>query len=199
MIYNNIGLVQQKLQDYTSALQSHQRALEIFRKTLGDNNPVTAAEYCNVANTQRKLGDYTSAIQSQQRALEIRRERLGDNHPETVESYRRLKAAIKGAKRYDAKGFNSHQLVLKNRHARHMHDKPDKAFSYKDSEISEKTLERHASHQRAQVRRKISGKKHPESSTTSHKSGFIKCVLAILLILLILSCSILTGSEYRLV
>ena len=66
--------------DYTSALQSHQRALEICRKTLGENHPGTAASYNNIGSTQKALGDYTSALQSHQRALEICRKTLGENH-----------------------------------------------------------------------------------------------------------------------
>ena len=37
--YYNIGNAQLKLGDYTSALQSIQRALETRRKTLGENHP----------------------------------------------------------------------------------------------------------------------------------------------------------------
>ena len=62
--YYNIGNAQLKLGDYTSALQSHQRALEIRRKTLGENHPDTAASYDNIGCTQHVFGDYTSALQS---------------------------------------------------------------------------------------------------------------------------------------
>ena len=85
--YGNFGSLQRDLGDYISALQSHQRALKIRLKVLGENHPDTARSYGNIGVTQHELGDYTSALQSHQRALEIRLESLGENHPDTARSY----------------------------------------------------------------------------------------------------------------
>ena len=193
--YNNIGLTQTELGDYTSSLQSHQQALEIILERLGDNHPHTASSYNNIGITQIKMGDYTSAIRSFQQALAIRQERLGDHHPDTAMSKRNLVTTIEIQGR--ATDFNSHQLLLRKRQRRLMNDDQDIEISYNDSGITEESLGRRSSLLRlllgAQARRELSAKRHPESSTTSDKMRFIKCALVILLILMILSCCILTG------
>ena len=135
------------------------------------------------------MGDYTSATRSFQQALGIRRERLGDNHPDTAMSIRNLETTLEGVVQGRATVFNSHQPVLRKRHTRLMDDDPDKAISHNDSGITEELLRRQASLllslRGAQARREISEKKHPESSTTSHKIRLIKCALVILLIVII--------------
>ena len=82
--YDNIGNTQQELGDYASALQSHQRALEISLKALGENRPDTAGSYNNIRCTQQALGDHTSDLQSHQLALEICCKTLEENHPDTA-------------------------------------------------------------------------------------------------------------------
>ena len=58
--------------DFTSALQSHQRALAIRIKLFGEEHKSTADSYSQLGVTQHKMGDFTSALQSHQRALAIR-------------------------------------------------------------------------------------------------------------------------------
>ena len=53
--YFSVGIAQYQMIDYTSALQSHQRALEIRRKTLGENHPNTAVSYNNIGVTKQAL------------------------------------------------------------------------------------------------------------------------------------------------
>ena len=70
--YYSLGITQEKLGDYTSAFQSHQRALDIRRKRFGEEHSDTADSYLLPSKAQSKLGDFTSARQSEQRALDIR-------------------------------------------------------------------------------------------------------------------------------
>ena len=62
--YNDIGNAQSKLGDDSSALQSHQGALEILCKTLGENHPDVATSYNNVGIPQvaLALAFYSSAV-----------------------------------------------------------------------------------------------------------------------------------------
>ena len=57
--------------DYSKALQSHQRALEIRREGLGDNHPKTTKSYSDIGNIQYRLRDYPSTLYSHQSALKI--------------------------------------------------------------------------------------------------------------------------------
>ena len=70
-----------------SALQSHQRALEIRVKVLGKEHPDTAQSYFNLGITQHASGDFLSALQSRQCALEIRVKLFGEEHPDTARRY----------------------------------------------------------------------------------------------------------------
>ena len=112
--YCNIGATQHQLGDYTSALQSHQRALEIWRERLGNRHPYIAYRLKYIGNTEGALGDYTSAFQSHQEALEIGREKLGENHPDTADIYHSL-----GKTQYHLKQFSaallSHHYAYKIR------------------------------------------------------------------------------------
>ena len=85
--YYSLGITQHKLGNYTSALQSHQRALDIRRKLLGEEHSDTAQSYYSLGITQYNLGHYTSALQSAQRALNIRRKRFGEELSDTADSY----------------------------------------------------------------------------------------------------------------
>ena len=198
--HNNIGVIHQHMGNYTLALKSHKQALKIHpdHELHGDNHQHTAACYNNIGLAQRKVGDYTSAIQSFQQALKITKETLGDNHPYTARFKRNLETTqIEESVQGRATVFTLHQPELRKRHTCLMHYNPDKAISYNDSGFTEESLGLHASLllslQGAQPRREISGKKHSKSSTTPDRFGFLKCALVILLILMILSCNILTG------
>ena len=76
-----------KLGDFTSALQSHQRALDIRIKLLGEQHSGTARSYHSLGVTQHELGDFTSARQSIQRALVITVKLLVKEHSDTAQSF----------------------------------------------------------------------------------------------------------------
>ena len=196
--FYNIGVTHLKMGNYTLSLRSLKRALKISRELFWENNLLTAFCYRNIAKAQTELGDYTSAVQSYQQAIKLSRERLGDYHPHTALSNIGLATIHIGEALEElATVFNLPQPVFRKRHTRLMHDNPDKAISYNYSGLTEKLLQLQASLppplQGAQVRREISEEKYSESSTILDRFGFIKCALVILLILMILSSTIITG------
>ena len=67
--YNNIGVTQHQLGAYTSALDSHHRALEIWRERLRENHRHKAVSYSNIGTLHSDLGDYISAFQSHREHL----------------------------------------------------------------------------------------------------------------------------------
>ena len=70
-----------------SALQPHERALDITVKLFGEEHPDTAQSYSALGVTQHALGNFSSALQSNQRALDIRVKLFGEEHPDTAQSY----------------------------------------------------------------------------------------------------------------
>ena len=73
--------------NFSSALQSYQRGLDIRVKLFGEEHPDTAKSYFNLGVTQHALGNFLSALQSKQRALDIRVKLFKEEHPDTAKSY----------------------------------------------------------------------------------------------------------------
>ena len=87
LLVYSLGITQHKLGDFTSALQSHQHALDIRVKLFGEKHSVTAQSYYSLGVTQHELGDFTSALHSKSRALDIRVKLFLEEHSHTAESY----------------------------------------------------------------------------------------------------------------
>ena len=73
---------------YSAALQSHQNALAIGIKLLGEDHKSTADSYRELGVTQYNMYDYRAALQSHQRALTIRLKLFGEDHKRTADSQR---------------------------------------------------------------------------------------------------------------
>ena len=65
------------MDDYKAALHSHQRALAICIKLLGEEHESTADSYRNLGVTEHATHDYKAALQSRKRPLAIRIELFG--------------------------------------------------------------------------------------------------------------------------
>ena len=88
--YLDHGRTLHHMQNYSEALQSKQRALDISVKLFGEEHTCTADSYYSLGLTQYAQGDFTSALQSQQGALDIRIKLFGEEHPDTAKSYHSL-------------------------------------------------------------------------------------------------------------
>ena len=88
--YLDHGRILYQMQNYSEALQSEQRALDITVKLFGEEHSDTAQSYHSLGVTQQYLGDFTSTLQSMQRALDIRVKLFGEEHSDTAQSYHSL-------------------------------------------------------------------------------------------------------------
>ena len=88
--YHSLGDTQHAQGDFSSALQSAQRALDIRLKLFGEEHASTADSYHSLGDTQHAQGDFSSALQSAQRALDIRLKLFGEEHASTADSYHSL-------------------------------------------------------------------------------------------------------------
>ena len=80
-----IQLMQQRR--YAEAEPRHRRALEIHRRILGEDHPLTASSYNNLAINLDEQGRHAEAEPLLRQALAIRRRVLGEDHPLTANSY----------------------------------------------------------------------------------------------------------------
>ncbi|KAL9951380.1 hypothetical protein ACROYT_G044034 [Oculina patagonica] len=86
--YLDLAAIHHKRGNYSEALESDRRALEIRLKLFGKEHLKTAESYHSVGVTQLSMGNYIPALVSENRALDIRLKLLGEDHPETGDSFR---------------------------------------------------------------------------------------------------------------
>jgi len=76
-IYNNIGVVQLKKKNYKAALESFNKASQIYMVLIGgDNNLKLADVYSNIGVVKKDLGQFEEAIDYYNKALNIYNENL---------------------------------------------------------------------------------------------------------------------------
>jgi tetratricopeptide (TPR) repeat protein len=80
-LFNNLGSLLESEGKYAEALDHHQRALELWERSLGAENADVAGSLNNAAIALRQLGQYDRAIDNYQRALAIREKAVGPDHP----------------------------------------------------------------------------------------------------------------------
>ena len=68
-------------------LQSHQHALDIIARLIGEKHPDTTQSYFSIGITQRALGSFSSVLQTKQCALDMRVKLFGEEHSDTAQSY----------------------------------------------------------------------------------------------------------------
>ena len=78
------------MHDYTTTLQSNQRALTILIRLFVEEHDSTAKSYRESGVTLANIHDYNSAIQSLQLALAIRTKLFGEEHQSTADSHTEL-------------------------------------------------------------------------------------------------------------
>ena len=65
------------------ALRYLQESLEITRRVVGNEHPITASSLNNLGTLYCDKGDYDRALPLLQQSLEIRERVLGEEHPDT--------------------------------------------------------------------------------------------------------------------
>jgi len=170
--YHTLGVTQDNLGDFNSALESQQRALDIQRKLFGEDHSSTADSYRELGITQHKLGDFNSALESKQRALDIWRKLFGEDHSSTADSYYSL-----GVTQYELgdlkSALESKQCALNIRRKLFGEDHTCTAESYYSLGINQHELgdfnSALESHQRAlEIRCKLFGEDHSSTADSHH-------------------------------
>jgi tetratricopeptide (TPR) repeat protein len=67
--------------EYSKALSSHEKALEIQQKTLPPTHPHWAMSYNNIGLVYAKMGEYSKARPFFERAVDIGQQSLPKDHP----------------------------------------------------------------------------------------------------------------------
>ena len=67
--------------EYSKALSSYERSLEIYKVALPPNHPDLATSYNNIGLVYHNMGEYSKALSYYERSLEIYKVALPPNHP----------------------------------------------------------------------------------------------------------------------
>lgn len=97
-IHVTIGQTYSDLAQFPEARKQLERALELYRRTLGAENPKTISTMSRLGDTARLQGRYSEADVLLREALEIQRRVMSAEHPDTLQSMNNL------ARNYNALG-----------------------------------------------------------------------------------------------
>ncbi|XP_068751516.1 uncharacterized protein [Montipora capricornis] len=173
--YHSLGVTQHSLGDFTSAMQSHQRALDVRIKLFGEDHASIADSYHLLGVTEHSSGDFTSALQSKQRALHVRIKLFGEDHASTADSYHLLGVTQHSLGDFTS-ALQSAQRALDVRIKLFGEDHASTADSYHSLGVTQHSLGDFTSalqsKQRAlDVRRKLFGEDHASTAESYHSLG----------------------------
>ena len=170
--YIDLGTVYEQGRNYSEALQSNRRALDIATRFFGEKHESTADSYRALGVTQHNMNDYSAALQSHQRALAIRIKLFGEEHESTADSYREIGVTQYNMHDYSA-ALQSHQHALAIRIKLFGEEHESTADSYREVGVTQYNMHDYSaalqSHQRAlAIRIKLFGEEH-ESTADSYR------------------------------
>ena len=126
---NELGLVYDNMGEYSNALSSYERSLEIDKVALPPNHLDLATSYNNIGMVYKNMGEYSQALSSYERSLEIRKVALPPNHPDLATSYNNIGLVYKNMGEY-SKALSYYERSLEIDKVSLPPNHPDLATSY---------------------------------------------------------------------
>ncbi|CAF2633795.1 unnamed protein product [Rotaria sp. Silwood2] len=120
--YNDMG-------EYSKALSSYERSLEVRKIVLPPNHPDLATSYNNIGLVYDNMAEYSKALSSYEQSLEIRKIALPPNHPDLASSYNNISSVYYNMGEY-SKALSSYEQSLEIRKIALPPNHPDLASSY---------------------------------------------------------------------
>jgi CHAT domain-containing protein len=109
---SNLAGTYQALNQSQQALKAFQKALIIFKATLGQEHPYTLTGMSNVATELRKLGEYDKSLDLQVKVVALNQKVLGLGHPNTGLSLSNLATIYEDMEQYE-KALENQQKALR--------------------------------------------------------------------------------------
>ena len=126
---NQLGLVYMDMGEYSKALSSCERTLEIDKVALPPNHPDLASSYNNIGLVYDNMGEYSKALSSCERSLEIMKVALPPNHPNLSTSYNNIGSMYHQMGEF-SKALSTYERSLEIRKVALPDNHPDLATSY---------------------------------------------------------------------
>jgi tetratricopeptide (TPR) repeat protein len=83
-VLDDLGKVYTREQDWALAKRTYERALEIYRRVLGDDHPRVAMRLTGLAIVAQNMGDLRHAENLYQESIRLHERAYGERHPETA-------------------------------------------------------------------------------------------------------------------
>jgi len=169
-LLNHIGMFLESQGEYKEAHALIERALEMYKKVLGEEHLDTATSVNNLAGLYASQGRYAEAEPLYEQALEIRRKVLGEEHPDTATSVNNLAGLYASQGRYaEAEPLYEQALEIRRKVLGEEH--PDTVGSVNNLAGLYERQGRYAEAeplyaQGLAIRRKVLGEEHPDTATS---------------------------------
>jgi CHAT domain-containing protein/Tfp pilus assembly protein PilF len=163
---NNLAVLYRSQGRYTEAEPLYKQALELTKRTLGENHSDVASSLNNLAVLYQYQGRYTEAEPLYKQALELRKRTLGENHPDVARSFNNLAVLYQSQGRYtEAEPLYKQALELTKRTLGENH--PDVATSLDNLAVLYQYQGRYTEaeplyKQALELRKRTLGENHPD-------------------------------------
>jgi len=115
--HRELGNIAMEKHDYDLSLERHQKALEIYERTLRSSDPEIAACYNTIANVYVKKGEYSEAFELYTKALQIWIRTLGKDHLKVAICYKGIGSVYESQNKYsEALNYYQKALEIRGRH-----------------------------------------------------------------------------------
>jgi tetratricopeptide (TPR) repeat protein len=161
---------------FVAAQPLYEKALEIRRRLLGHDYPVTGTAYNNLAHNLYEHGKYAQAQLLYERALEIYRRLLTDDHPFIATSYNNLTYNLNAQGKYAA-ARQFHEKALEINRRLLTDDHPATAHSYNSLAVNLNAQGKYAAAQPLQemalaIRRRLLTDDHRDTAQSYNNLGY---------------------------
>ncbi|CAF4694808.1 unnamed protein product, partial [Rotaria socialis] len=99
-IYHILGWLKGNQGKYPEAVTFYKKSLEIYRKTLPEDDASLPPTYSNIGGVYNNLGEYSKALEYYEKSLKIREKALPPNHPDLATSHNNISAVYNNLGEY---------------------------------------------------------------------------------------------------
>jgi tetratricopeptide (TPR) repeat protein len=161
---------------YAVAEGGYRKALEIWRKVLGEDHPSTATGCINLASNLQDQGRYAAAAEGFHKALAIHRKALGEEHPDTANSYSGSAYNLNAQGKY-AEAQRLYEMALAIRRKALGEEHPHTANGYNNLGLTLKEQGRYGAAEECfrralDITRKTLGEEHPDTALICNNAAF---------------------------
>ncbi|CAF1432133.1 unnamed protein product, partial [Rotaria magnacalcarata] len=113
-IYHHLGYLKDQQGKYQEAVKFYEKALEIDRKTLPEDDASLAPTYSNIGEVYKNMGEYSKALEYYEKSTKIFEISLPPNHPDLATSYNNIGSVYNNMGEY-SKALEYYEKSLKIR------------------------------------------------------------------------------------